>query len=69
MDIRMPVMDGVRATEILRSEKYSGPVIALTAFSTPEEQRVYLSAGCNDVLSKPIDSAILLKRLNEFMKT
>ncbi|HYW95446.1 MAG TPA: PAS domain S-box protein, partial [Bacteroidales bacterium] len=39
MDIRMPVMNGVESTKVLRSEKYGGTIVALTAYNSPEEKR------------------------------
>lgn len=58
MDIRMPVMDGVEATQKIR--KLPGnlsqlPIIALTANAEPDDAATYLSAGMNAVVPKPID--------------
>ena len=62
MDISMPVMDGYRATEIIRRDiSKELPIIALTASVTREDQKKSLASGMNDYLAKPID----LKRLRE----
>ncbi len=61
MDIRMPVMDGLEALARLRLLPGGGslPVIALTANARAEEREQYLAAGMNEVVSKPIDPALL----------
>ena len=53
----MPVMDGLRATRLIRSELGLGtlPVIAFTAGVRQEQQAAALEAGANDVLPKPMD--------------
>lgn len=58
MDIQMPVMDGLEATRIIRSEdnEYAKkvPIIALTAATKEEEVRKCIDAGMNDFLVKPM---------------
>jgi len=74
MDIRMPVMDGLEATQIIRSmdERPDGkviPIIAMTANAFEEDVKKSLEAGMNGHLSKPIDIkkmyALLDRLLNE----
>ncbi len=54
MDMQMPVMDGLSATRLLRESAYQQPIIALTANVLKNEREIYLQAGCNAILSKPI---------------
>lgn len=54
MDMQMPVMDGVKATQMLREKDYSGPIVALTANAMPEDISRCSAAGCNDFLTKPL---------------
>ncbi len=56
MDIRMPVMDGIEATRLLKSNPRTKdiPVIALTASSTSEEKARILNLGFDGFLSKPV---------------
>jgi CheY-like chemotaxis protein len=53
MDIQMPIMDGLEATERIRQESATIPIIALTANSTRQEMDACLAKGMNSYLSKP----------------
>ena len=67
MDIHMPIMDGIEATQKIRRavEDYSNiPILALTASVMPEEREYYLAIGMNDVVSKPFS----LQDLREVVK-
>ena len=55
MDINMPIMNGYDATELIRAEFPNLPIVAQTAYSTPEDKEKALSVGCNDFITKPID--------------
>ena len=65
MDMHMPEMDGLEATrEIRRHAKWADlPIIALTAQTREEDQRLALQAGMNGHLSKPIDEESLYAML------
>ena len=71
MDINMPVMDGIAATEQIRRLKdkcESVPILALTAHDTYGMEEAALEAGCNDYILKPIDLTRLEKTI-ELMLT
>ena len=59
MDVQMPVMDGLAATEAIRTmESPTGghtPILAYTAHSLEEDHRRCLEAGMDAVLTKPMD--------------
>ncbi len=72
MDIRMPIMDGVEAIELIRASGVRGmaalPIFAMTANIMDSEVRHYLAVGANSVISKPINRAELAAAL-EFAAT
>jgi len=65
MDINMPVMNGFETTKLIRERAIKTPIIALTAFDKEEITEEALSAGFNDIISKPFDSRQLYKVINE----
>ncbi|HOZ77086.1 MAG TPA: ATP-binding protein, partial [Ferruginibacter sp.] len=61
MDMQMPLMDGLEATKIIRSEIGSAvPVIALTANAIKGESDKCYAAGMNDFISKPFEEQALI---------
>ncbi|MEC4893012.1 MAG: response regulator [Oscillatoria sp. PMC 1051.18] len=67
MDIRMPVMDGLEATKIIKQNHQSHPtvIIALTASAFEENRATVLAAGCDDFISKPLSKEVLWEKLEE----
>ncbi len=68
MDMQMPEMDGIEATELLRSIGYDKPIVALTANVMAQHQEQFEAAGCTDFLAKPIDRHRLQEVLGQFLK-
>jgi PAS domain S-box-containing protein len=56
MDHMMPIMDGMKATEIIRSLGYAKPIVALTANALSGQAEMFLANGFDAFISKPIDS-------------
>jgi len=67
MDIQMPVLDGVTATERLRASGYAGAIVALTANVMHADVARYMACGCNDVLAKPVDRVRFYGVLQRFV--
>lgn len=63
MDIKMPVMNGLEATALIRDFRPELPIIALTAHAQSGDRTRMLAAGCNDYLSKPLRKTDLLQIL------
>lgn len=60
MDCQMPVMDGLKATQAIKSSHLHPPVIiALTAHAQPEHERECLEVGMDDFLAKPVEFTCL----------
>ena len=57
MDMQMPIMDGIEASESIRRlpESVQAPIIAMTANAFAEDRERCLAAGMNDYIAKPID--------------
>ncbi|WP_106830565.1 response regulator [Parabacteroides pacaensis] len=66
MDVKMPEMDGLTATRLIREKDKQTPIIALTAHAFEENKDEALRAGCNDFLTKPIYIPQLKKLIERF---
>jgi CheY-like chemotaxis protein len=67
MDIKMPDLNGLDATRLIRKFNPTLPIIAQTAYALVGEKNKCLSAGCNDYISKPINREALLKMITSFV--
>nr|AGS52972.1 sensory box histidine kinase/response regulator [uncultured bacterium contig00030] len=67
MDHMMPEMDGVEAAKIIREMGVGIPIIALTANAIIGAKEGFLTAGMNDLLTKPIDKKLLKKILEDWL--
>lgn len=71
MDMLMPEMDGIEATQLIRQDPTSPnqwiPVLGLTANISTEDHVRCLSAGMNDVLLKPFDRQVLTRRMENLL--
>lgn len=69
MDVMMPEMDGITATQHIRKEDRHKrlPIIMLTAKAMPDDQERCLRAGANDYMAKPLDVEKLLSLVRVWM--
>ncbi|MBL4868824.1 MAG: response regulator [Pseudomonadales bacterium] len=70
MDVQMPVMNGLVATELIR-KRYSAselPIIAMTANAMVGDREECISVGMNEYISKPIDHVKLFEILSKVLK-
>ncbi|MCA9150603.1 MAG: response regulator [Planctomycetales bacterium] len=67
MDMMMPVMDGFDATREIRARGLTVPVLALTAAAHEEDEHRCYDAGCDNVLTKPLDVIALYGTLCQLL--
>jgi PAS domain S-box-containing protein len=65
MDIRMPQMNGLEATQQIRQFNKDVIIIAQTAFGFSGDCEKALEAGCNDYISKPINKTVLFELIKK----
>ncbi len=67
MDVRMPEMDGLEATSIIRRRWPNGPkIIAITAYALAGDKERFIEAGMDDYISKPVQKEELAKVLGKY---
>ncbi|MGH9869725.1 MAG: response regulator [Candidatus Polarisedimenticolia bacterium] len=71
MDMMMPVMGGHEATRAIKANPavQDIPVIALTAAAMPGDREKALAAGCDDYITKPVERAFLLERVEHWIQS
>jgi signal transduction histidine kinase/DNA-binding response OmpR family regulator/HPt (histidine-containing phosphotransfer) domain-containing protein len=70
MDMQMPRMDGVQASQLIRAlpgPAGATPIVAMTANAMRKDQDACLAAGMNDFISKPIDAEAFLRVVARYM--
>ncbi|MEJ7665673.1 MAG: response regulator [Hymenobacter sp.] len=71
MDIQMPGLDGIAATRAIkaRAEEDSPPIVAMTAYSMPDDAARFVNAGLDDYLAKPVKYQQLAETLMRWIAT
>ncbi len=67
MDLNMPIMDGYVATRIVKLKNPGIPVIAITAYALSADKTKATEAGCDSIMSKPVEKKILFGELNKYL--
>ncbi len=70
MDMNMPILDGWRASQMLRaeSETMDVPIIGLTAHALAGDREKAIEAGCSDYHTKPVDFPRLMTQIEDLIK-
>lgn len=69
MDLQMPHKDGFQATQELRQQGYTLPIIALTANATPEDRERCLAHGFQAFMTKPFEAEALRVTLQSWLRS
>ncbi|MDA3831976.1 MAG: response regulator [Spirochaetales bacterium] len=69
MDIQMPIMDGFKATSILKADPVtkSITIVALTASAMQGDREKCIEAGFNDYITKPLDTRAFMTKIKEYL--
>jgi two-component system cell cycle response regulator DivK len=69
MDLDLPILDGIGATQYIRqqSDTKAVPIVAMTAYPMSYTRVKAFAKGCNDYLSKPIDFDELKKHVMRYL--
>ena len=69
MDIQMPGMDGIEATEKIKALPLENlaPIVAMTAYSMEEDRAKFLSKGLDDYIAKPIKAMTLIEKVKSWL--
>jgi len=67
MDIQMPVLNGLEATKHIKQFRKDLPIIAQTAYALKGDREMSLNAGCDDYISKPIDTKVLFTTIEKYI--
>lgn len=67
MDIKMPIMNGLDATKIIRQTDMEIPIIMQTAYAFSSDKENAMNAGATEVLVKPITLSVLRTTLSKYL--
>ncbi|MBE9118199.1 PAS domain S-box protein [Lusitaniella coriacea LEGE 07157] len=72
MDLRMPVLNGIKATQRIRERERQNStpptkIIAITASAMEEERAALLAAGCDDFVRKPVKESLILEKMKQHL--
>jgi len=70
MDMSLPLMNGWEATRRIKADGQlrNIPVIGLSAHAMDGDRQKALEAGCDDYLTKPVDDALLMTKLEHYLR-
>ena len=68
MDLRLPDINGLEATQSIKKMRDNLPIIAQTANAFREDRNRSIEAGCDDFIAKPFNETKLLSTINKYLK-
>ena len=68
MDIGLPDISGLTVTQKIRETNTTVQIIALTAYVGENDKKQCLEAGCNEFLTKPVESSLLINKVNSCLE-
>jgi len=68
MDLMLPGVDGFEATTTIKEINPGIPIIAQTAYAMTGDRERAIKAGCDDYISKPLNSKLLQDMVNSYLK-
>ena len=70
MDLDLPILDGIAATQSIRQQSHMEgvPIVALTAYPMSYSRVKAFAKGCNEYMSKPIDVSELASLVNRYLR-
>lgn len=66
MDIKMPVMDGLEATKIIKTQFPEIKIVAQTAYAFAYDKEKAIAIGCNEFITKPVSITTLADILSRY---
>jgi PAS domain S-box-containing protein len=67
MDIRLEGENGLDLTQRIRKIDQTTPIIAQTAYALSDDRKKCMDAGCDDYITKPIESDALFEKIDQFL--
>jgi two-component system, cell cycle response regulator DivK len=68
LDVRLPALDGLEVTRILRGEGYKTPILAMSACVFEPDVKAALDSGCDAFLAKPCLPEAVVDELNRLLR-
>lgn len=68
MDIKLPGIDGLKATTKIKELNKNLPIIAQTACALPDDKEKIIEVGCDDYVGKPIRVKVLLEKISKYLE-
>jgi len=71
MDLDLPILDGIAATQQIRQQEHmeSVPIVAVTAYPLSFSRVKAFAKGCNEYMPKPIDMSELARVVNRYLSS